>query len=77
MCGRFTLTKDTTEIAQRWQIRRIEVEVKPRYNIAPTQNVLIVTDDGEREPPTRNSDSAALNGKGRDPCALFSVWNHL
>lgn len=49
MCGRFTLTKDTTEITQRWQIDRIEVEVKPRYNIAPTQNVLIVTDDGERE----------------------------
>jgi putative SOS response-associated peptidase YedK len=47
MCGRFTLTKDTKEITQRWQIRRIEV--KARYNIAPTQNVLIVTDDGERE----------------------------
>lgn len=49
MCGRFTLTKDTTEITLRWQTDRIEVEVKPRYNIAPTQNVLIVTDDGDRE----------------------------
>ena len=33
MCGRFTLTKDTTEITQRWQIGRIEVEVKLRYNM--------------------------------------------
>ena len=49
MCGRFTLTKDTKEITQRWQIGGMEVEVKPRYYIAPMQNVLIVTDDGERE----------------------------
>jgi putative SOS response-associated peptidase YedK len=49
MCGRFTLTKDTSDIAKRWRIGNIEVEAKPRYNIAPTQDVLIVTDDGTRE----------------------------
>jgi putative SOS response-associated peptidase YedK len=49
MCGRFTLTKTTKEIAQRWRVGQIEVEIKPRYNIAPTQNVLIVTDDGKRQ----------------------------
>jgi putative SOS response-associated peptidase YedK len=49
MCGRFTLTKDTSDIAKRWRIGNIEVEAKPRYNIAPTQSVLIVTDEGERK----------------------------
>jgi hypothetical protein len=47
--GRFTLTKGAKEISQRWRVGQIEVEVKPQYNIAPTQNVLIVTDDGQRQ----------------------------
>jgi len=49
MCGRFTLAKSTKEISQRRRVGKIQVEVKPRYNRAPIQSVLIVTDDGQRQ----------------------------
>jgi len=52
MCGRFTLTADLASIAERFAS-----SVPPpsgiaadtgRYNIAPTQKVIVVSDDGQR-----------------------------
>ncbi|MEW6624470.1 MAG: SOS response-associated peptidase [Bacillota bacterium] len=46
MCGRFTLTSDFTMIYKRFNIlKKIKLDYKPSYNIAPTQNVLVITKD--------------------------------
>lgn len=48
MCGRFTLTTNLGAIAKRFRVARFLEEVGPRYNIAPTQTVIVVSDDGTR-----------------------------
>src|SRR3972149_2027433 len=48
MCGRFTLTINLGAIAERFGVARFLEEVGPRYNIAPTQTVIVVGDDGQR-----------------------------
>jgi putative SOS response-associated peptidase YedK len=51
MCGRFGLTADLSEILQRFRVSRPNAESTawtPRYNIAPTQTVIVVGDDGQR-----------------------------
>ncbi len=51
MCGRFTLTTDIKAIADRFSAPAPPAEwpaVQPRYNIAPTQSVIVVNDDGQR-----------------------------
>lgn len=48
MCGRFTLTTNLGAIAARFGVTRFLEEVGPRYNIAPTQPVIVVNDDGSR-----------------------------
>jgi len=48
MCGRFTLTTNLGAIAKRFGVSRFLEEVGPRYNIAPTQTVIVVNDDGTR-----------------------------
>lgn len=48
MCGRFTLTTNLGAIAQRFGVTRFLEEVGPRYNIAPSQTVIVVGDDGQR-----------------------------
>jgi len=48
MCGRFTLTTNLGAIAARFGVARFLEEVGPRYNIAPTQPVIVVNDDGSR-----------------------------
>jgi putative SOS response-associated peptidase YedK len=48
MCGRFTLTTNLGAIAQRFGVARFLEEIGPRYNIAPTQTVIVVNDDGTR-----------------------------
>ena len=48
MCGRFTLTTNLGAIAARFGVARFLEEVGPRYNIAPTQTVIVVSDDGTR-----------------------------
>lgn len=49
MCGRFTLTVSGRVLADLFDVPEV-VELEPRYNIAPTQQVPIVraTDDGSR-----------------------------
>ena len=51
MCGRFTLATSLTTVAQRFAVRMPTAESAvwtPRYNIALTQTVIVVSDDGTR-----------------------------
>jgi putative SOS response-associated peptidase YedK len=51
MCGRFTLTADLNEIAERFSTPPPPPDwasCAPRYNIAPTQSVIVVGNDGKR-----------------------------
>ena len=56
MCGRFTLYHSPEEVKERFEVHEFEVhefEVhetveEARYNIAPTQNVAAVTQNGTR-----------------------------
>lgn len=45
MCGRFTLTIDINRVAQAFHVEP-SVQVQPRYNIAPTQDVVAVMRNG-------------------------------
>ncbi len=48
MCGRFTLTTKLGVIAARFGVARFLDEGAPRYNVAPSQMVIVVSDDGTR-----------------------------
>src|ERR1700687_2340214 len=52
MCGRYTLTADLKKVADRFGAPLPADEwatcAPPRYNIAPTQAVIVVGDDGKR-----------------------------
>jgi putative SOS response-associated peptidase YedK len=47
MCGRFTLATELDQIEQRFSFRMTEVTFTPHYNIAPSQPVLSVMNDGK------------------------------
>jgi len=47
MCGRFTLTTDGEHIEERFSLRMTNVAFVPHYNIAPSQPVLTVTNNGK------------------------------
>ncbi|NJS09543.1 MAG: SOS response-associated peptidase [Microcoleus sp. CSU_2_2] len=47
MCGRFTLNTSAKIIAEFFKLSEVP-DIKPRYNIAPTQSVATVTVDGEK-----------------------------
>lgn len=44
MCGRFTLFLDADDLREELELNAIPVDWAPRYNVAPTQAVLAVTD---------------------------------
>ena len=46
MCGRYTVTK-TDQLADRFSLHQT-VDWAPRYNVAPTQDVPVILDDGTR-----------------------------
>ena len=48
MCGRFTLYHRIDDIAERFGVEVVAEDRAPSYNIAPTQQVLAVSGDGER-----------------------------
>lgn len=50
MCGRFTLIADMDLIVHRFKIAYLSdgLQLLPRYNIAPSQQVLAVVNDGEK-----------------------------
>ncbi len=47
MCGRYTLKSDVDTLAERFIFQAADLSYDARYNIAPTQKVLAVTNDGE------------------------------
>ena len=49
MCGRYSLKADISQLAMRFEFAAADVVHEPAYNIAPTQQVLTVTNDGERQ----------------------------
>lgn len=49
MCGRFTLAARPEELFEEFPDFEFTPEVTPRYNIAPTQDVLVLPDDGRHE----------------------------
>jgi putative SOS response-associated peptidase YedK len=50
MCGRFTLKTPAGAIVSEFNLRRLDVELRPRFNIAPSQDVLVVLLDGDGSP---------------------------
>ena len=48
MCGRFTLTVDPEQLAVAFSLTTVP-DFEPRYNIAPTQQALVITADQPRE----------------------------
>lgn len=48
MCGRYTLESDMEFLQQRFNFAITDLDYKPRYNIAPTQDVLTVTNNRGR-----------------------------
>ncbi len=50
MCGRFTLTADPADLQEAFYwVDFGNVDITPRYNIAPTQGVAVVTNDGRNK----------------------------
>lgn len=49
MCGRFTLTADPNELQEVFPWLNVPDEISPRYNIAPTQPVAVVPNNGENK----------------------------
>jgi putative SOS response-associated peptidase YedK len=59
MCGRFSLTATPEEVQELFGLEDIE-DFPPRYNIAPTQPILIVAGDRRREEGDNRTDRRAL-----------------
>ena len=47
MCGRFTLTVDPAELQDNFASYTFPMQFAPRFNIAPTQPVLVIPNDGQ------------------------------
>ncbi|MDP2208536.1 MAG: SOS response-associated peptidase [Bacteroidota bacterium] len=47
MCGRFSLKSTFQAIEDEFSIEESEIEILPRYNIAPTQDVSAIVNDGQ------------------------------
>ena len=48
MCGRYTLKSDLSFLQRRFDFDATDLSYTPRYNVAPTQEVLTVTNRGKR-----------------------------
>ncbi|GIX16398.1 MAG: DUF159 family protein [Rhodothalassiaceae bacterium] len=55
MCGRFLLTSPAEAIRRRFGVEAAGLDLRPRYNIAPGQDILVVhaADGGRRAAPMR------------------------
>ncbi len=49
MCGRFSLTKEELEIEKRFNAKFYSNDLVKRYNVAPSQLTLVITDEKPRE----------------------------
>ncbi|MEP3439544.1 MAG: SOS response-associated peptidase [Hoeflea sp.] len=59
MCGRFSLTTSPQEVQELFGLEEIE-DFPPRYNIAPTQPILIIAGDRRRAEGDNRTDRRAL-----------------
>lgn len=59
MCGRFSLTATPEEVQELFGLEEIE-DFPPRYNIAPTQPILIIAGDRRRGEGDNRTDRRAL-----------------
>jgi len=59
MCGRFSLTATPEEVQELFGLEEIE-DFPPRYNIAPTQPILIIAGDRSRGEGDNRTDRRAL-----------------
>jgi putative SOS response-associated peptidase YedK len=59
MCGRFSLTADPDSVAAAFGLAELD-GFPPRYNIAPTQPILLVIRDHPRQPGSNLPDRRAL-----------------
>lgn len=48
MCGRFTLTQSAQAVAERFGVQLVLFKPAPRYNIAPSQPIAVIMQNGER-----------------------------
>ncbi len=48
MCGRYTLVQREDDLVLRFSFDTGPLEFRPRYNIAPSQEVLTVVEDSDR-----------------------------
>ena len=49
MCGRYTLTSDIGLLSERFEFDLPSFVCKPRYNVAPSQHILVVTESLTRQ----------------------------
>jgi putative SOS response-associated peptidase YedK len=49
MCGRFTLTADVNKIRESFQGVNVPDQMQPKYNVAPTQPVAVIPNDGKNQ----------------------------
>ncbi|HYQ47960.1 MAG TPA: SOS response-associated peptidase, partial [Thermodesulfovibrionales bacterium] len=49
MCGRFARSSKPDVIIREFGVRKALAEPEPNYNISPGQNIVIITDQGERQ----------------------------
>jgi putative SOS response-associated peptidase YedK len=49
MCGRFTLTTDSQKLAEAFAGYEVPAELAPRYNIAPSQQVPVIANNGHQK----------------------------
>lgn len=59
MCGRFSLTASPEDVAELFGLEEVE-DFPPRYNIAPTQPILIIAGDVPRAPGDNRSNRRVL-----------------
>ena len=45
MCGRFTLFSDISDLSERFGFTAFIEQLKPSYNVSPSQQVLVVTEN--------------------------------
>ncbi len=81
MCGRFTLTATPEEVAALFAILDLQ-DFPPRYNIAPTQPILMVLAGPPREPGSNLPDRQAILVRwgliprwAKDPKAMPLLFN--
>lgn len=73
MCGRFDCHSDISVILKVFKIDHFSIEYKPHYNIAPSQNIIVVKDSGQRE--LAQCRWGFIPSWSKDPSAGFKMIN--